>query len=378
MQIDYAGIARTIMGHAGMPEEQLFSSVEACDSIGPESRAGSTASRCSIPPCMAPSVSRHPARLHALELLAVAGPDKLSAALLWCSVRNRSMSSCCPTCCALLRRAGPLARISSLFGSFTRKSQSAAHIEVAPSGSTDSPKKADRRAQSADAAPALPPLSKASAPALRLPRLSIISAAGGAQSASALPRAASATAAARTGRPTGSVQTSGNSASVRRSSPGSLSSNQRSPSPSPRRRGGAATTSRRNVHASDPGVGAGAAAFKSQPPMPSEFDEGANHDLLVRQPAGPIQLTSQASSHVEVNSGKEVEFDGPLFRGKIAVWLQGVPQQEGSEDVFEGKKRQSWIVIQGRFKERVSTNECAAPRFAWPCLLVRVDASGVS
>lgn len=35
------------------------------------------------------------------------------------------------------------------------------------------------------------------------------------------------------------------------------------------------------------------------------------------------------------------------------IWVKGLPVGEGCEKVFKNKRRQSWVIVQGRFKRRV-------------------------
>ena len=114
-----------------------------------------------------------------------------------------------------------------------------------------------------------------------------------------------------------------------------------------------------NTRVSDPGIARVHSSYAgTAPPHEEEFLGGGNDDLLVRQAPGPVKLTEPGRTRVDVNSGIAHEFDGPLFKGKISVWLRGLPQANGG-DVFEGKRRRSWVVVQGRFKERIATSECA-------------------
>lgn len=100
------------------------------------------------------------------------------------------------------------------------------------------------------------------------------------------------------------------------------------------------------------------------PPSYLDFEGWENGSFLVRQPYGDTRLLHPESGRgrVSVNSGVAHEFDGPLFVGRIAVYLKGLPAVKGdSATWFEGKRRRSWIIVQGRFKQRVATSECSPP-----------------
>lgn len=81
---------------------------------------------------------------------------------------------------------------------------------------------------------------------------------------------------------------------------------------------------------------------------------------VVRQPFGEIQLTNPQSTRgrVRVNHGDSHAFDGPLFKGRIMVFVKGLRGVgEGDKDVFKRKRRQTWIVVQGRFKRRIPVSD---------------------
>jgi hypothetical protein len=95
------------------------------------------------------------------------------------------------------------------------------------------------------------------------------------------------------------------------------------------------------------------------PPPLDEFEQ-LNSDIIVRQPAGELRLlqAESRSAQLHVNTGQEHAFAGPLFSGKIAVYIRGLPGQPQGHDVFANRRRQSWVVVQGRFKQPVATSEC--------------------
>lgn len=79
----------------------------------------------------------------------------------------------------------------------------------------------------------------------------------------------------------------------------------------------------------------------------------------MRQPFGEIHLTNPSSSRgrVRTNNNECHGFDGPLFKGRIMIWVKGLPVAEGCQGVFKRKRRQSWVIVQGRFKKRVPVGE---------------------
>lgn len=97
------------------------------------------------------------------------------------------------------------------------------------------------------------------------------------------------------------------------------------------------------------------------PPSHSDFDNWWNGDMLVRQPYGEVRLVRPFSTRgrVRVNYADCHPFDGPLFAGKILVWIKGLPLGEDCPDVFKKVRRRTWVVVQGRFKERVPVSRYA-------------------
>lgn len=53
--------------------------------------------------------------------------------------------------------------------------------------------------------------------------------------------------------------------------------------------------------------------------------------------------------------GSPIEFQGKLFQGKMFMRLRNVPKT--NQQYFKGRKRTKQIVIQGRFKEKMSCND---------------------
>ena len=81
---------------------------------------------------------------------------------------------------------------------------------------------------------------------------------------------------------------------------------------------------------------------------------------VVRQPYGDINLTNPRSTRgrVRINHGESHEFDGPLFKGRIMVFVKVLREAgEGGMDVFKKKRRMTWIIVQGRFKQRMPVSE---------------------
>jgi hypothetical protein len=99
------------------------------------------------------------------------------------------------------------------------------------------------------------------------------------------------------------------------------------------------------------------------PPLPVDF-EAVDSNILVRQPAGPLHLLPPGtpSASLQVNTGQAHAFSGPLFSGKMAVYIRGLPGQPEGQDIFANRRRKSWLIVQGRFKQRVATSECVFSR----------------
>lgn len=96
------------------------------------------------------------------------------------------------------------------------------------------------------------------------------------------------------------------------------------------------------------------------PPALRDFDDWWNGDMVVRQPAGEVRLVKPMSTRgrVRVNYADSHAFDGPLFTGKISVWVKGLPLGEDCPDVFSKVRRRTWVIVQGRFKERIPVSRC--------------------
>lgn len=64
-----------------------------------------------------------------------------------------------------------------------------------------------------------------------------------------------------------------------------------------------------------------------------------------------------------INNGQAVTINGPLFNGKACIYIRGLPSAPAN--LFQGSKRQSLIVIQGRFTRPVPLNNlCTGQVFA--------------
>lgn len=97
------------------------------------------------------------------------------------------------------------------------------------------------------------------------------------------------------------------------------------------------------------------------PPSQSDFEDWWNGDMVVRQPEGEVRLVRPFSTRgrVRVNYADCHAFDGPLFAGKILVWIKGLPLGEDCPNVFKKVRRRTWVVVQGRFKERLPVSRYA-------------------
>jgi hypothetical protein len=101
--------------------------------------------------------------------------------------------------------------------------------------------------------------------------------------------------------------------------------------------------------ASDDEDGVGAA------PCLSEFEGAPDSPLLLRvNPEAPGQTFPglvHPHAPLRVNSNPQ-PFESPVFKGVVAVYVRHLGSTPGH--LFRGKKRLSWVVIQGRFKRPVS------------------------
>lgn len=106
-------------------------------------------------------------------------------------------------------------------------------------------------------------------------------------------------------------------------------------------------------------------------PLDADFKDWEDGTLLVRQPIGNIRLLQPEgpAARTRTNSGEAHAFDGPLFSGRIAVYLRGLQgkHSEATEQLFQAHRRRSWIVVQGSFKQRVPVGECAPWQLVMLC-----------
>eukprot|EP00877_Chromochloris_zofingiensis_P003244 jgi/Chrzof1/12920/Cz07g12110.t1 len=102
-------------------------------------------------------------------------------------------------------------------------------------------------------------------------------------------------------------------------------------------------------------------AFASVPwsePPAEAFNPDVDGPLLVRVTPGISQVVSQPLSQyntIPINDiSQPVAFETELFKGKIKILLRGVPSTP--MHLFEGKRRNAWVIIQGSFKRPVNFN----------------------
>lgn len=90
-------------------------------------------------------------------------------------------------------------------------------------------------------------------------------------------------------------------------------------------------------------------------PCLSEFEGAPDSPLLLRvNPEAPGQTFPglvHPHAPLRVNSNPQ-PFESPLFKGVVAVYVRHLGSTPAQ--LFRGKKRLSWVVIQGRFKRPVS------------------------
>ena len=92
-------------------------------------------------------------------------------------------------------------------------------------------------------------------------------------------------------------------------------------------------------------------------------------------PSAPVLLTavpgcsgqrilSQHDPHcLPVNTGQPIELETPLFSGRACVWVKGLPG--APEAVFEGRRRQSLVTLQGRFRRPVPLDDLVSAGRCW-------------
>lgn len=84
---------------------------------------------------------------------------------------------------------------------------------------------------------------------------------------------------------------------------------------------------------------------------------------MVANPTVPQAVTGEGPSGRWVRANpapgdaalEAVEVETEVFKGRVAVWLQGLGSTPS--EVFKGKKRMSWIAIQGTFKQEVAAED---------------------
>lgn len=109
----------------------------------------------------------------------------------------------------------------------------------------------------------------------------------------------------------------------------------------------------------------------------STTSTAALHNLMDTSPHAPVVVTPSPTAtalHLQgldahgcapLNNGKPVSINGPLFVGNACMYIRGLGSSP--PDLFKGSKRQSLIVIQGRFTRPVPLNNlCTGQVFAQP------------
>uniref|UniRef100_A0A383VBM9 Domain of unknown function at the cortex 1 domain-containing protein n=1 Tax=Tetradesmus obliquus TaxID=3088 RepID=A0A383VBM9_TETOB len=100
-------------------------------------------------------------------------------------------------------------------------------------------------------------------------------------------------------------------------------------------------------------VGAAAWRHAGQSPVPAAAAFNAT-DVLIRSPDAHEQAVTPLLSpqHRTVpfnNPTQALDFETPLFKGKVVVMMKGMASTPAG--VFDGKRRLMWMAIQGRFKQ---------------------------
>ncbi|KAF6260676.1 hypothetical protein COO60DRAFT_877281 [Scenedesmus sp. NREL 46B-D3] len=100
-------------------------------------------------------------------------------------------------------------------------------------------------------------------------------------------------------------------------------------------------------------VGAAAWRHAGQAPVPAAAAFNAT-DVLIRSPVAREQaaapLLSQQHRTMPFNDTTQaVDFETPLFKGKVLVMMRGLANTPAR--LFDGKRRLMWMVVQGRFKQ---------------------------
>lgn len=100
----------------------------------------------------------------------------------------------------------------------------------------------------------------------------------------------------------------------------------------------------------------------ADPPRESDFDDWTNAPVLLRmspKPGYKMLTRTDGRARMRVNCGDVYEFDTPEFAGRMTMFIRGCEGSEEYADVWEDKKRQTWAVVQGRFKTAIGMDRCA-------------------
>eukprot|EP00884_Botryococcus_braunii_P007757 jgi/Botrbrau1/16983/Bobra.49_2s0043.2 len=112
-------------------------------------------------------------------------------------------------------------------------------------------------------------------------------------------------------------------------------------------------------HASPtPPSGMGGTSPTSKPPLQEDFIDWPDRPLLLRW--HPVHVNYRRregfrEGRLRINAAEPIPFESELFAGQAVLWAKGIPSAPGG--LFEGLKRKTCLIIQGRFKSRISFNQ---------------------
>eukprot|EP01023_Acetabularia_acetabulum_P034283 TRINITY_DN32189_c0_g2_i1.p1 TRINITY_DN32189_c0_g2~~TRINITY_DN32189_c0_g2_i1.p1 ORF type:complete len:353 (+),score=35.84 TRINITY_DN32189_c0_g2_i1:159-1217(+) len=91
------------------------------------------------------------------------------------------------------------------------------------------------------------------------------------------------------------------------------------------------------------------------PPLESDFEQWPDSPCILR-PSSLVSgsVVSEDVSRIPINSHIGLKFESDLFKGKAWFYVRGL--ETTPLDMFEGKKRRSHLVIQGKFKKTVRSD----------------------
>eukprot|EP01025_Chloroclados_australasicus_P040177 TRINITY_DN4183_c1_g1_i1.p1 TRINITY_DN4183_c1_g1~~TRINITY_DN4183_c1_g1_i1.p1 ORF type:complete len:361 (+),score=25.14 TRINITY_DN4183_c1_g1_i1:224-1306(+) len=93
-----------------------------------------------------------------------------------------------------------------------------------------------------------------------------------------------------------------------------------------------------------------------QPPREEDYVDWPDAPVVLR-PSSLVKgkILTEDVTRIPVNVHTGLKFETELFKGRIWFYVRGL--ETAPEDMFEGKKRRSHLVVQGQFKRKIDSSD---------------------